>query len=1107
MNTMKKQLAVLMSCILLAGMLCLGTAFAGAAGTAAAGNSVDIVILVDQSKSMNNVIWSNQKWTANGQQNDKEGYRMDAAQMLIAMCDMNGSRVAYLPFGGNIIDFSNNSVRTNELYDISDTSTRTSLMQLIEAHRALYDEKKTEAGGLEINTDYGNALVQAINLLQNRSDSYKKSNQAMIVLLTDGENSVSKDNKDIWQWDAGENRYISVPSADNNYTYTKAIADALCVDAANRAAQCGIKIYTVALYETGKREKADQYIRNLDNLAAITGVQGKELSSANATDLPDYFGDIFADQIGSAQMSLHPVQNGDYYEVGIPVLNESVREVNLMLPLAGIDKNSVELMDTNDKTVSSGLMESKNFRMYKIQNPRPTGIWKLRFKMADKNAAAGDISLNLLYNYTISLKTKIAENYGALSDVSAFSSSKVSQLTLDARFYDMQTNQPSRDSNLYTVSYSYPNQEAWWVINCAYSIKDASGNAVGSGALASNGTDTFSGSIDLSRFNLKSGSYTLTVTTDGAGLTRNNTLALTLRNETPALVSGKSALNAAYYVDYADGARLPGNNTPNISEKLSGLVTDNDKDPLTFSIVPGSVQNAELFDANSLQIIESNGEAYLTATVARDSSGAYKSGTFACQVTANDGDGGEVTLPVTIDVQSGVASAGKNLIISKTGFISGNKAQKSAPITVSVAFDPTQSYPFLSLEDYDATLTIPGAGGQTTVNLEYNDSSKNLEGKFNAPATETKWDVTLSVFYDGVQVHGETFEVQVGNHPPVATEDKALLNRTITFGSLPTFLSFLESPTPDSERTIDLAQLINDPDGETLSYQYPSDPSSTGSMDITENADRTILTLTPKTAGKLVLNVTGRDTEEENASCIVTLTLVDLFHKWLIRGLIALGALILLIILIIVLHQARKPKFPPNTRLGIREGSSLYDTSEYDIPPTKNPIKMSYCIESDLARRYGLTDELLENISLSPIRTVNGSIAVCIKKPVGSACGLLDNTPVGKKSMVWARGQALDLKAAPDSSDFLRVVLGDSGDASDSYAAGDASGFDFGSSSSDQDNAFSGFDAPNDSSNGSADAFDFGSSSAAPNPPDAQSDSFDFGNDRNQQGGNPPSDF
>ena len=1102
MNTLKKQLAVLMSCILLTGMLCFGTALAGAAGTIASGNSVDIVILVDQSKSMNNTS------KANGLRNDKDGYRMDAAQMLIAMCDMNGSRVAYVPFGEKVITgkFSYSIGKneysgtiSGEFKSIGNMNDRLDLMGTIEKHRNYYDPNLSSKETLETKTDYASALIYAINLLQNRTD---KSNQGMIVLLTDGANETGNEGTD-WQWDNAKGVFVNKGTIKN---YQLA-ADSLCVTAAERAHDCGIKIYTVALYENGKRDSASPYIEKLNSISAKTGVQGKELSSANATDLPNYFGDIFADQIGSTQMSLHPIQNGDYYEVGIPVLNESVTEVNLMLPLSGINKNSVELMDTNNQTVSGGLMESKNFRMYKIQNPRPTGIWKLRFKMTDKNATAGSISLNLLYNYTISLKTKIAENYGALSDVSAFSSSKVSLLTLDTRFYDMQTNLPSKDSNLYTVSYSYPNQESWWVINSSYSIKDASGNAVGSGVLASNGTDTFSGSIDLNSFNLKSGDYTLTITANGAGLTRNNTLALTLRNETPALVSGKSSLNATYYVDYVDGAKLPGNNTPNINEKLSDFVTDKDKDPLTYTIVPGSIQNADLFNTNSLQIIESNGEAYLTATVARDNSGTYKSGTFTCQVTANDGDNGEVTLPVTIAVQSGIASAGKNLKISKTGFLSGNEAQKFAPITVSVAFDPAQSYPFLSLEDYNATLTMPGASGQTTINLVYNDSSKNLEGKFNAPATETTWDVAVSVFYNGVQVHNETFKVQVGNNPPVATKDRALLNRTFTFGSLPAFLSFLESPTPEDERTIDLAQLIEDPDGETLSYQYPLDPSSTVSMDITENDDRTVLTLTPKAAGKLVLNVTGTDTENKYDSCTVTITLVDLFQKWLIRGLIALAALILLVILIIVIHQARKPKFPPNTHLGIREGSSLYDTTEYDIPPTKSPIKMSYCIDSDLARRYGLPDELLENISLSPIRTVNGCIAVCIKKTVGSACGLLDNTPVGKKNMVWARGQALDLKATLDSSEFLRVVLGDNSDASNPYATGDASGFDFGSSTSDQDNAFSGFGAPTDSFGGSADAFDFGSSSASSNPPSVQSNSFDFGNDQNQQGGNPPSDF
>ena len=86
---MKKSFGIrlLLVCLLLLTMLNASYAVADDVGADDRNPSNDIVIVLDQSNSMSNADPQN---------------RLDAAQMIVGMCDMENSRVAIIPFAGKI---------------------------------------------------------------------------------------------------------------------------------------------------------------------------------------------------------------------------------------------------------------------------------------------------------------------------------------------------------------------------------------------------------------------------------------------------------------------------------------------------------------------------------------------------------------------------------------------------------------------------------------------------------------------------------------------------------------------------------------------------------------------------------------------------------------------------------------------------------------------------------------------------------------------------------------------------------------------------------------------------------------------------------------------
>ena len=162
---MKRILCALLAAVMLA--CCLPLA-AGMAADTALDKGLDIVILVDMTKSMDK-----KSMNPTSKNSDPKAYRLDAAAMLIAMCDKN-SRVAYVPFGAEVALnglYSQNGikyVKADTGFTAMDTeSARADKIATIARDKQFIRDNPNR---LISDTNIGAALRKAIELIVGRED-------------------------------------------------------------------------------------------------------------------------------------------------------------------------------------------------------------------------------------------------------------------------------------------------------------------------------------------------------------------------------------------------------------------------------------------------------------------------------------------------------------------------------------------------------------------------------------------------------------------------------------------------------------------------------------------------------------------------------------------------------------------------------------------------------------------------------------------------------------------------------------------------------------------------------------------------------------------------
>ena len=1023
-----------LSWLLLLAMLftCLSVP-AALADNAESSGGVDIVIVLDQSKSMRQTDNSTGKVNT-AKSSDPDGYRLDAAQMLVAMADMESSRVAIVPFNQKVTGADTDFVSIN-----TEQKRNTKLNAI------------NNLPTLQPDTDYGEALAVAYNLIANRQDT---SNKPVIILLTDGEIYMSnveqyRTTKPIYAWNSNSQRFVPGEEA----VPTTAIAQALADEVVDKCADADIPIYTVALMPPDATGGED-YLNTLRAYSTTTGAKYYTVGSDNANEMPSYFAEVFADLVGSSlQRSLEPVlMNAQtrLYEVEVPILNTSVLEANLFISKEDVVESSLKLLDNHGNEASVTPMNSTHFRMYKIRDvgSDDVGTWKLQFQLKG-NAQLSDVSFNLLYNYDLTLSAKIGKTANnmatALSGVN-----KTDNLQLKVEFLDDSTGQPTTDSNLYKVQHT-SSADSWKTIQVRWELLYANDTAVfnpetgmpiSGAATAQETSRRFYTTIDLGSLiadaggynGFKQGDYKLRITADGAGLVQTDEVAFAVVNQAPTAHSHSSTIKVEDGGDQDSYA--PQAYTYNFAELCE--ISDPDNDEITFADIHmdsvtlgGGYEARDLLDWNPNDFLD---DGTVTFTTKEAADGRMLHGEMKLTLVVQDSDGGETEIPVTIRVDS-------TEYINSQGTFSVTPEQTDnankndvVTLTAKAELSAAGSNP----DGVEAKIeSITGAHAPTQAGIDQINASVNRDGtnfNFSIPTGNRQtdeWNVTIGFYYNGNALLSQDAKISVGNAAPEL--NPAVLEKIPTdvkFGG--SFLSFLEPDTTAEEMTVLCSELFTDtafnenPDDLTYTVALlDGDGNEIASADspLAAELNGDVVTLEAKSMGSVTVRFTVTDVDGEQAVAEVEISTANMTVKWTMLWVIALAALIVLILLLRAIYWIQLPRFPKGTQLLVTEGQSISPTASPEVAPGKKPERLLNFV-GELANAYHLDG--IEQIYIKPLRgRRDGSIYVYMDKKAPAITATLESDELlpGKKNMmVWHVDQRLYVQPA-EGGESINIQL------------------------------------------------------------------------------------
>ncbi|MGG6309456.1 vWA domain-containing protein [Paenibacillus macerans] len=304
-----------------------GTAIYGAAAAtqgaqAQQASSIDAVLVVDVSNSMNT--------------SDTNKVGNEAMKMFIDMLSAKGDKVG-------IVAYTDKVQREKALLEIQSSEDKQDLKEFIDGlDRGPY-------------TDIAVGVREAVKVLQNGAAS---GHEPMIVLLADGNNDFNQS--------SGRTQSESDQELD---------------DAVDEAKAAGIPIYTIGLNADGKLNKAP-----LTELAKQTGAKAFSTSSAEDLPqiLSEIFASHLKLKIvpiqsmtgtGSFQEVTINVPNANVLEANISIMSSKPVEAELVNPSGG------KVAIPSDDVI---LSKSKSYSLIKLLTPAE-GDWKLRVKGAAKD--------------------------------------------------------------------------------------------------------------------------------------------------------------------------------------------------------------------------------------------------------------------------------------------------------------------------------------------------------------------------------------------------------------------------------------------------------------------------------------------------------------------------------------------------------------------------------------------------------------------------------------------------------------------------------------------------------------------------------------------------
>ncbi len=1022
-------------CLLMAAMICLSIAPLSLAEQPEKGQQIDTVIVLDNSTSMRTRI--DGAWTGN----DLQGYRIDAAQMFISMCDMNGSRVAIIPFSEVVHESA-----INEFHVLDSENTRDFLI-------AETDKLRNYT---QPNTNLGAALSVAVQILDNRTD---KSNKPMILVLTDGKNSISIANgkkkvltSPVWNEETGT--FVEEKREFRDSDDAAAYSDEICEKAVDAACALGIPIYTVPLSEYDFSDpRAKGLLDVLQRMSNRTNGLCIPLNADSVDRLPEKFGEMLAERLGSSLVvELNPqLVEGttDMYEVKIPMLNNSVMEANVYIPVVeesakkGIRASQIWLYDPNNTDVSSGngtsvtCTESEgHFRLYKLRQPIPTGEWRLQFRIQG-NVDPNSIAFSVLYNYDVTLRTKIGTTPSNLTDGDGVYSKKET-LLVQTQFYSNNENKPSTDSMLYR---QVEEGDSWYTVKAHYALRDINGRVLFEGDIPSDNTSKFSSKIDLATVyvddkgnsKLPSGKYELYVTVEGAGISRETSQWIELTNNA---VTCNSALSFSAVVD---DPQKPETSEPMLlSFNIGKYFNDADGDPISYTLTAVNDNgNMRTEDILPLSLVEKPDGMYVEGNTIKDSDGHIHFGTAKYEVTASDGET-DITIPLEVVVHNKTYSDTSNFScnVEVTGVDDQGIAQKNSDVTFTMSLvdkagkaDTTGSIELYSCDVaiYNANNTselfnggkvamTPGANNTLTYTYQLDDQAHDYKAE-------------CFFYYNGKPCGSTEISFQVTNTAPSVAADAAEeLPNKLSYQSKP-FPPVLQHVTTDEELTINLQDLFTETDNENLVIYDPVftciNPEQKPEDIISFDRDGDQVKLNLLSEGKVTMSVTAEDGDGTKAVFTKDHSLIDMTKRWTIYWGIAVAALTALILFVRAFIYATKTPYDGRVAIEIYEGSALGSSATYKLPTGKKRKKVASLkavMDPMIAQKYGIDVAKLEAVKIAPHQhSRDGSVDVWQNGPVNGVEIAINGDPLSKKKKVWTSGGQITLRSLASNA-TIRLV-------------------------------------------------------------------------------------
>lgn len=254
---------------------------------------------------------------------------------------------------------------------------------------------------------------------------------------------------------------------------------------------------------------------------------------------------------------------------------------------------------------------------------------------------------------------------------------------------------------------------------------------------------------------------------------------------------------------------------------------------------------------------------------------------------------------------------------------------------------------------------------------------------------------------------------------------------------VPSFLKGLigeETPQDATDLNVDIEaeKLFTDGDNDILTYAAPTfvlDETGTAADTAMITAEKTgddtyhILVDSSSTGifhdtFTVTMHIVATDGDGVTSTMPYTkaFTVVDLHQKFLTLAVIVGIALAALVVLILIIHQLRKPRFA-KLAVSVTEEPSVYEASRLELPNSKTPLNAMRLGVS--GENCGVSNTQLLNVLLKPARSTTAIDVVCKKIEADYEITLSEKALKAGKKVRWNKDVELKIRRMNESDGLV----------------------------------------------------------------------------------------